>query len=93
VIVPEAGDTAPGPSSLPGAEAAPSPIGWLRATLSGIAILAIGAALLLYLPNWELTHLTGLSRNGRVAIAVATFLVLFFALAWVLRRLQARRVI
>jgi hypothetical protein len=76
-----------------GDEAAPSPIGWVRAALTSLAILAVGTALLIYLPNWVLNHLTGLERNGRVAVATTCFFVVFFAFAWVLRRLQARRVI
>jgi hypothetical protein len=56
-------------------------------------LLVIGAALCLYLPNWLLTHLTGLSRDGRVAVATAGFFVLFFVFAWALRQLQARRLI
>jgi hypothetical protein len=52
-----------------------------------------GAVLLVFVPNWLLTHLTGLSRNGRVAIVTTGFIVVFVAFAWVLRRLQARRVI
>ena len=76
-----------------GSEEAPSPIGWARAALSSLAILAIGTALLVYAPNWALTHLTGLSRNGRVAVATVAFFAVLFAFAWVLRRLQARRLI
>ena len=76
-----------------GDEEAPSPIGWARAALTSLVILAVGTALLIYLPNWLLTHLTGLERNGRAAVATTCFFVVFFAFAWVLRRLQARRVI
>jgi len=76
-----------------GGEETPSPIGWGRAALMSLVILALGTALFVYLPNWVLTHLTGLSRNGRVAVATTAFFVLFFAFAWGLRRLQARHVI
>jgi hypothetical protein len=74
-------------------EEPPSPVGWGRATLSTLAILAAGTALLVLVPNWMLVHLTGLSRNGRVAVATIEFVVAFAGLAWALRRLQARRVI
>ena len=68
-------------------------IGWLRAIASAVVILVAGAALFVFAPNWLLTHLTGLSRNGRVAVVATAFVVVFVAFAWVLRRLQARRVI
>jgi hypothetical protein len=74
-------------------EESPSPIGWGRAALTAIAILVIGTATLVIAPNWVLVHLTGLSRNGRVAVATVGFVVIFVALAWELRRLQARGVI
>jgi hypothetical protein len=80
--------------SLPvGDQGTPSPIGWARAALTSLVILAVGTALLIVLPNWVLTRLTGLSRNGRVAVATTGFFVLFFAFTWALRRLQAHRVI
>jgi len=68
-------------------------IGWGRAFVSALAILLVGGALLVYFPNWMLTHLTGLSRSGRVGVVTTWFFVVFFAFAWGLRRLQARRVI
>jgi drug/metabolite transporter superfamily protein YnfA len=68
-------------------------IGWLRALASAVVILVAGAVLFVFAPNWLLTHLTGLSRNGRVAVVATAFVVVFVAFAWVLRRLQARRVI
>jgi hypothetical protein len=74
-------------------EEGPSPIGWGRAVCTALVILALGTALLVYLPNWALTHLTGLSRNGRVAVAATVFFVLFVAFAWTMRRLQSRHVL
>jgi hypothetical protein len=68
----------------------PSPIGWGRAVVSTLVILAVGAAALVFLPNWVLVHLTGISRNARVAIATVGFLAAFVIVAWALRRLQAR---
>jgi len=87
------GGGAPDESVPVDGETRPSPIGWVRAVLSGLAILIVGAVLFLYVPNWALTHLTGLSRHGRVAIATTGFFVVFFAFAWALRRLQAHRAI
>ena len=68
-------------------------IGWGRAVLAATLIVAAGAVLFVFGPNWLLTHLTGLSRNGRVAVATVAFFVFFALFAWSLRRLQARRVI
>jgi hypothetical protein len=85
-MVETTGDEASGP-------AGPDPLNWVRATLSAIVILVAGAALLMFGPNWLLSHLSGLTRNGRVAVATSVFFVAFVALAWILRRLQARRVI
>ena len=68
-------------------------IGWGRALASAVVILVAGAVLFVFAPNWMLTHLTGLTRNGRVALVTTAFVVVFVAFAWVLRRLQARRVI
>ncbi len=70
-----------------------SEIGWGRAVLSAAAIVILGAVLFVIGPNWLLTHLTGLPRNGRVAVATTGFAVFFVAFAWALRRLQARRAI
>jgi len=70
-----------------------APIGWGRAILASLAILAVGAGLLVFVPNWALTQLTGLSRDGRVAVATVGFFVLLVACVWMLRRLQARGVI
>ena len=70
-----------------------SPIGWWRGVGSAVVILAVGAGLFVYLPEWVLTHLTGLSRHGRVAVATIEFLVSLVAVSWVLRWLQRRRVL
>ena len=47
--------------------------------MSAVIILVVGAMLFVFVPNWLLTHLTGLSRNGRVAIATTLFVVVFVA--------------
>ena len=68
-------------------------IGWGRALLSALTILVLGVALLVYLPNWIINHFTGMSRSSRVGIVTTVFFVMLLAIAWGLRRLQARRVI
>ena len=83
------------PSGLPpvtGAEIR-SPIGWWRAAASALTILAVGAGLFVYAPNWVLTHLTGLSRGGRIAVATIGFILLLTATGWLLRQLQGRRIV
>jgi hypothetical protein len=79
--------------SPPVGEGTLSLIGWWRAAASALTILAVGAGLFVYAPNWVLTHLTGLSRGGRVAVATIGFFLLLAATAWLLRRLQGRRVV
>ena len=76
-----------------GVEEQPASIGWGRAVLSALLIVVVGAVLFIFGPNWLLTHLTGLSRNGRVAVVTIGFAVFFVLFVWGLRRLQARRVI
>ena len=68
-------------------------IGWGRAILSGLAVLAVGFAGAVYVPNRILTKALGLTRTAREWLAIGTFLVVVIALAWVLRRLQAHKVI
>ena len=71
----------------------PESIGWGRAVLASVLIVVVGAVLFVFGPNWLLTHLTGLSRNGRVAIVTVAFFAFFALFVWGLRRLQARHVI
>ena len=68
-------------------------IGWWRAIGSGLAILLIGLVAAIYGANSVATKLTGVSRSTRQYLASALFLVVVVAIAWVLRRLQARRLI
>ena len=68
-------------------------IGWGRAILSGLAVLVVGFAGAVYVPNRILTKALGLTRTAREWLAIGTFLVVVFGLAWALRRLQARRLI
>jgi hypothetical protein len=78
-----------GSADAPGTSA----IGWWRAVLSAVAILVVGLALFVYLPNWVLENLTGVGRHARVAITTTGFFAVFFGLAWALRRLQAHGVV
>lgn len=68
-------------------------IGWERAIGSGLAILLVGFVAAVYGANSVATKLTGVSRSTRQYLASALFLVVVVAVAWVLRRLQARRLI
>jgi hypothetical protein len=74
-------------------DATTSSIGWWRAALSAAAILVVGLALLVYVPNWLLENLTGVGRHGRVTIVTTGFFAVLLALAWALRRLQAHGVV
>ena len=68
-------------------------IGWIRATLSGLAILLLGFVGGVGGANLILTKALGLTRDARQWIATGLFLVVVIALAWVMRRLQARGLI
>ena len=68
-------------------------IGWFRAILTAAIIAVVGIALLVYVPNAILTHATSVDRHTRVAIATTEFFVALFVLAFVLRRLQRRKII
>jgi len=70
-------------------------IGWLRAIASGLGIAIIGFAVTIGVTNWLLTDasLSSLSRDNRVWLAAALFLAALVAVAWGLRRLQARGLI
>ncbi len=72
----------------------PAPaIGWTRAILSAVVILVVGVAVLVYSTDAVLKRLIGLDRSQRVGIATAVFLLGLLLLAWLLRRLQQRRLI
>ena len=70
----------------------PAPIGWARAILTAAAIVAVGIGVLVIGTN-AIMKATGPSRHTLVAIATTMFFVLLLVLAFVLRRLQARRLI
>ncbi len=86
------GGTGVGPTDLVVPQAS---IGWLRAIASGLAILVVGLGVAIGVTNWLLTDgsLSTLSRDDRMWLATVLFLVSVVAIAWGLRRLQARGLI
>ena len=66
---------------------------WPRAVAATIALVAIGVGLLVVVPNLIVTQLGGLDRGQRAGLATIWFFAMLAALAWLLRRLQARQVI
>ena len=65
-------------------------IGWFRAIAMGVAILVVGIGITVVGGNRILTKALGVTRGGREALATALFFVVVVALAWLLRKLQAR---
>ncbi|HZD69870.1 MAG TPA: hypothetical protein VFA45_13470 [Actinomycetes bacterium] len=61
--------------------------------MATVVIAALGLALLVLVPNLIVTRLGGLGRSGRVALASVWFFGMLAAFTWLLRRLQARRLI
>ena len=70
-----------------------SPIGWLRATITTVAIAVVAIALLVYGPDAVLSKWHGRTRSSLVALATTMFFVILLALAWALRQLQRRKMI
>jgi hypothetical protein len=81
----------------PSAEVAPSSssaeIGWLRAIASGLAILVVGFGSAVFGADRILTKALGLRRAPREYLATALFFLVVIVLAWLLRRLQDRKLI
>jgi hypothetical protein len=57
------------------------------------AVVAVGAGLLVVVPNLIVSRLGGLDRGQRAGLATVWFFAMLAALAWLLRRLQARHLI
>jgi hypothetical protein len=74
-------------------EAAAAEIGWWRAILSGLAVLVVGFAAAVLGANRILTKALGLRRAPREWFATGLFFLVIIVMAWVLRRLQARKLI
>ncbi len=68
-------------------------IGWPRAILTSALIVIAAVALLVYGANAVLTKVHSASRSTLVGIVTPLFFVALFAIAWVLRQLQRRKVI
>jgi len=68
-------------------------LSWPRAVAITGALVALGVALLIVVPNLIVTRLGGLDRGQRVGLATIWFFGMLAALAWLLRRLQARKLI
>jgi hypothetical protein len=58
-----------------------------------VVVVAVGVGLLVVAPNLIVSRLGGLDRGWRAGLATIWFLAMLAGLAWLLRRLQARRVI
>ena len=70
---------------------APAEMSWANAIVRGLAVLVVGFVGVVFVPNRILTKALGLTRTAREWIAVAVFAVVIIAMAWALRRLQARK--
>ena len=68
-------------------------IGWVRAIGTGLAIVVIGFAGAVFLPNLIVVQLGGVSSFIRSLLATALTVVVVIAMAWTLRRLQQRRIV
>jgi hypothetical protein len=68
-------------------------IGWLRAIASGLAVLVVGIGGAVFGADRILTKALGLRRTPREYLATALFFLVVIVLAWLLRRLQARKLI
>ncbi len=81
------------PSGDVGPSSSSAEIGWLRAIGSGLAILVVGFGGAVFGADRILTKALGLRRTPREYLATALFFLVVIVLAWVLRRLQDRKLI
>lgn len=65
-------------------------IGWLRAIVTGVAILVVGLGVSVVGSNEIITRVTSVSRDNAAYLASTFFVVCIAVSAWVLRRLQKR---
>jgi hypothetical protein len=83
--------------SGPPDDAAPSnpaaEIGWLRAIVSALGILVVGIGGAVFGADRILTKALGLRRTPREWLATGLFFLVVIFLAWLLRRLQDRKLI
>jgi hypothetical protein len=66
---------------------------WPRAVVATVAVVAAAVGLLVVVPNLIVTRLGVLDRGPRAGVATIWFFAMLAALAWLLRRLQARQLI
>lgn len=66
---------------------------WPRVALTVVLLVAVALLVLAVVPDLIVTRLTGVSRDTRALLASAWFFLAFVALAWAVRRLQARGVL
>jgi hypothetical protein len=81
------------PTEAPSIPPAPERIGWVRAILSGIAVLVVGLVATMMVANLIITKATGLSRDVAAYLASGWFVLAVCVIAFVLRRLQRRGLI
>jgi hypothetical protein len=67
--------------------------GWVRGLATALVILIVGFVAVVYVTNVIVTRFTGMQRPTRVGLATAWFFISLLALAFVLRRLQARGIV
>jgi hypothetical protein len=63
---------------------------WLRAAIAGVIVVLLAFVLLVWVPNYVVTHWSGTARSTRVAGATGFFTVALVGLLVLLRRAQAR---
>jgi divalent metal cation (Fe/Co/Zn/Cd) transporter len=71
----------------------PGTISWLRALITAAVIVVVGFAILVYGTNAILTKIHGKTRGSLVGVATTIFFVVLIAFAWMLRKLQRRKMI
>ena len=68
-------------------------VSWPRAVVATVVVVTVGVGLLIVVPNLIVTRLEGLDRGWRAGLVTIWFFAMLAALAWLLRRLQARHLI
>jgi hypothetical protein len=68
-------------------------LSWPRAAVLAGLTLVVGIAVVVVTTNLVVTQLTGIDRHLRVGLGCAWFVLSLTAMAWALRRLQARHVV
>jgi hypothetical protein len=82
-----------GPGAAAGADTDDPEIGWGRAIASGLAVLVVGFGGAVFGANRIVTNALALRRTPRELLASGLFFGVIVVLAFVLRRLQARKLI